>query len=97
MPVVKTTPISVLKAALSEHLDAVRRGEEIIVTDRGLPIARIVPVEGATATDSRLARLVREGVVAPPRKPPSGRRKPPKGRRASGVLAALLAERAEGR
>lgn len=33
-----------LKAHLSEHLQAVRRGETIIVLDRREPIARIVPV-----------------------------------------------------
>lgn len=36
-----------LKAHLSEHLRAVRRGETILVLDRHEPIARIVPV-GAT-------------------------------------------------
>ncbi len=33
-----------LKAHLSEHLRAVRRGETIVVLDRQEPIARIVPV-----------------------------------------------------
>lgn len=33
-----------LKAHLSEHLKAVRRGETIVVLDRREPIARIVPV-----------------------------------------------------
>lgn len=33
-----------LKAHLSEHLQAVRRGETIVVLDRREPIARIVPV-----------------------------------------------------
>jgi antitoxin (DNA-binding transcriptional repressor) of toxin-antitoxin stability system len=33
-----------LKAHLSEHLQAVRRGETLIVLDRREPIARIVPM-----------------------------------------------------
>ena len=33
-----------LKAHLSEHLQAVRRGETIVVLDRREPIARIVPI-----------------------------------------------------
>ncbi|MEO8084316.1 MAG: type II toxin-antitoxin system prevent-host-death family antitoxin [Ardenticatenales bacterium] len=33
-----------LKAHLSEHLRAVRRGETIVILDRREPIARIVPV-----------------------------------------------------
>ena len=36
-----------LKAHLSEHLRAVRRGETLVVTDRHEPIARIVPIAAA--------------------------------------------------
>lgn len=36
-----------LKAHLSEHLQAVRRGETILVLDRRAPIAQIVPVGAA--------------------------------------------------
>lgn len=34
-----------LKAHLSEHLRAVRDGEEILVMDRSTPIARVVPLD----------------------------------------------------
>ena len=36
-----------LKAHLSAHLQAVRRGETIVVLDRREPIARIVPIGAA--------------------------------------------------
>jgi prevent-host-death family protein len=36
--------IAALKARLSEHLRAVRRGEPIAVLDRDTPVAQIVPV-----------------------------------------------------
>lgn len=39
----KPIKIAELKDRLSEHLRAVERGAEVIVTDRGRPIARIVP------------------------------------------------------
>jgi antitoxin (DNA-binding transcriptional repressor) of toxin-antitoxin stability system len=39
-----------LKAHLSEHLQAVRRGETVVVLDRREPIARIVPI-GAAGLD----------------------------------------------
>ena len=41
--------IADLKAKLSEHLRAVKRGEEVTVYDRNEPVARIVPfaVRGA--------------------------------------------------
>jgi prevent-host-death family protein len=39
----KAVKIAELKDRLSEHLRAVERGAEVVVTDRGRPIARIVP------------------------------------------------------
>ncbi len=46
--------ISELKDHLSEHLRAVEKGAEVIVTDRGRPIARIVPL----ANQTRRIRLI---------------------------------------
>jgi antitoxin (DNA-binding transcriptional repressor) of toxin-antitoxin stability system len=43
----KRVRIAELKARLSEHLRAVRRGETIAVLDRDTPIAQIVPVREA--------------------------------------------------
>jgi prevent-host-death family protein len=44
----RSVKISELKNHLSEHLRAVEAGDEIVVTDRDRPIARIVPIESAT-------------------------------------------------
>jgi prevent-host-death family protein len=55
------------KARLSEILRDVGRGGEWIVTDRGRPIARIVPVGPADLPlAERLRRLEEEGVLGPP-------------------------------
>ena len=62
----KRVPISELKARLSEYLAGVRAGEEIIVTDRGRPVARIAPVKGESGVDGRIDRLVRTGQITPP-------------------------------
>ncbi|PYN64673.1 MAG: type II toxin-antitoxin system prevent-host-death family antitoxin, partial [Candidatus Rokuibacteriota bacterium] len=35
--------VAKLKASLSEYLARVKAGEEVIVTERGKPIAKIVP------------------------------------------------------
>jgi prevent-host-death family protein len=51
--------ISDLRAHLSEWLDRARQGEEVIVTDRGLPVARLLGLS-STAT---LERLAAEGVI----------------------------------
>jgi len=53
-----------LKNRLSAHLDRVKRGEELMVTERGRPIARLIPV-GADV--ERMTALVEAGIVRPPR------------------------------
>jgi prevent-host-death family protein len=93
----KTVPISTLKARLSEFLDVVRKGHEVVITDRGRPVARLLPVEGDTAREELRERLVREGVLSPPRKARSRKLVPPSGKKSSGLVAALLDERTEGR
>lgn len=50
-----------LRDGLSRHLDAVREGHTVTVTDHGRPIARIVPIGQLT----RLERLRAEGRVQP--------------------------------
>ncbi len=47
----------------SQVVDRVRRGETIEITDRGRPVARLVPVSRGTAA---LDRLVAEGRAIPP-------------------------------
>lgn len=53
-----------LKNRLSAHLDRVKTGEEIMVTEHGRPIARLIPV-GADV--ERMIALVEAGIVRPPR------------------------------
>ena len=52
-----------LKNGLSKYIDRVEAGEEVIVTDRGRPVAKLSPLD---APDDRLADLVAAGVVRPP-------------------------------
>lgn len=52
-------PVSELRAHLSEWLERVRGGEEVVVTYRGVPVARLL---GLTATDT-LQRLAADGVI----------------------------------
>jgi prevent-host-death family protein len=55
-------PITELRAHLSDWLEQARSGEEIIVTDRGVPIARLMGID----TASVLERLTLEGVISRP-------------------------------
>ena len=59
--------IAALKARLSEHLRAVRKGRTITVLDRDTPVARIVPYTAEpleTRRATRRPRAVR--IPAPP-------------------------------
>lgn len=63
------TSISTLKAHLSRYLAAVRGGQEVLITDRGTPVARIVPLRGLQEEEGRTRELVRSGSLRPPRHP----------------------------
>ena len=40
----RSVAVSKLKASLSRYLSTVKAGREIVVTERGRPVARLVPV-----------------------------------------------------
>ena len=54
-----------LKNRLSAHLDRVKAGEEIMVTEHGRPIARLMPVGPDV---DRMIGLVNSGIVRAPAK-----------------------------
>lgn len=95
----KTAPVADLKARLSRYLSRVKAGEEILVTHRNVPVARLVPVGRVGRDEERLRDLERQGLVRlGTGKLPAGFWKLPRPRDAqAAVRRALLAERAEGR
>ena len=63
-----TTGIRDLKARLRKYLEAVRGGEEIVVTDRGRPVARIIKERlRSSSTAQQLASLASTGAVTLPK------------------------------
>ena len=80
--------VSDLRAHLSEWLERARSGEDVVVTDRGVPVVRLVGVSAATTIE----RLTSEGVIARPAAP--GRPQATGGRRvrATGPVADLVSE-----
>lgn len=82
---VATVGIRELRDGLSRHLAGVREGDEIIVTDHGTPIARIVPI----GKESGLERLIRAGLVTLPTGP---RRPLPEPITANGTVSDLVKE-----
>ena len=66
-----TLSVSELKARLSEQIRRVKAGEEIVVTERGMPVARLVPLqdgllEGDTGREGALRAMERAGLVRLP-------------------------------
>ena len=55
--------VSSLKASLSRYLERVKAGEEVIVTERDRPVAKIVPLSNPAGTPEHLRRLEREGRI----------------------------------
>ena len=91
--------VATLKARLSEYLRHVKAGNEVVVTQRGVPIARLTGLETSERRATRRDRLARAGSLK------LGRGSlratlltPPTGEPVGGeVLDALLAERNETR
>jgi prevent-host-death family protein len=74
-----------LRAHLSRYLERVYDGEDIVVTDRGVPVARIVPMNGQRKID----RLIAAGLVQAVPKPKGP---PPRPVTAKGTVSDLVAE-----
>jgi prevent-host-death family protein len=56
-----------LKTRLGQYLNRVRRGETILVTDRGEPVAELRPVNGGTdPLSAAVQKLAARGMVSPP-------------------------------
>jgi prevent-host-death family protein len=91
----RTTSVVDLKARLSEHLRLVKAGHEVIVTERGVPVARILPLDDGERRSTRRFRLTRSGVVKAGRgKLAAALKRAPAGPDAdTSVVEALLDER----
>jgi prevent-host-death family protein len=63
----RSVNIADLKNNLSRYLNQVRQGEEVLIRDRNLPIAKIVPLS-SNDEEEELLRLVAEGLIRLPEK-----------------------------
>jgi len=100
----ETVSITKTKNNLSALIDKVKRGETILITDRGRPVARLVTAVDEVdpeARHGRIERLERAGILRrgggsekrPALEGPPTRRRPQR----PSALAALLDERERGR
>jgi len=94
-----TAAVSEVKARLSEFIGKVKAGQEVVITERGKPVARLCPLASPGPAEGHLARLERLGLVRrgsgtlPPGFWAQSRPEDPEGL----VLAALLEERESSR
>jgi prevent-host-death family protein len=78
-----TVGVRELKNRLTHYLARTRRGEEILVTDRGVPVALLGPIDRTagrepSTIEARLATLAARGLVILPVRRPSRRLRPVK-------------------
>jgi prevent-host-death family protein len=60
----KHAAVAELKASLSRYLAGVKAGDEVVITERGKPIAKIVPMPaGGNDEERRLRELESRGLV----------------------------------
>ena len=97
----KRATLTETKNNLSALVDQVRNGETILILDRGRPVAKLESVLNIeSASEGRLARLERRGIVRRSSKEVPGElvnEPPPRPIRGASVLDALLEERRESR
>jgi prevent-host-death family protein len=95
--------VSAAKNTLSALLRKVRAGTAITITDRGVPVARLVPPLAPMAgLPPRFLELAQRGILTlPEAEPASGERRhrprPPRLSKGASAVAALLDERRTGR
>ena len=59
-----TVGIREAKTHLSKYLKMVRQGQEVVLTDRGRPLGKIVPFPASELSlEERLLRLAEQGVL----------------------------------
>ena len=57
--------VTELRANLGRWIEAARSGNDIVITDRGTPVARIVALDSTSVID----RLTAEGIISRPTRP----------------------------
>lgn len=94
----KTAAISEMKARLSQYLNRVKAGEEILITDRGNPVARLLPICRTKSRRESMENMEKRGLIklGSGRLPKDFRRTHKPKDPGGSVLRALLEERERG-
>ncbi len=65
----QTATVSQLRMSLSAYLRQVKAGEEVVITEHGLPIARLLPLPSAASVPEHVRDLEARGLLKRGRKP----------------------------
>lgn len=72
--------VTELRAQLSRWIEAARNGTDLVITDRGTPVARLVGLESTSVIE----RLTADGIISRPEipvRPTAGARPKPRSKR----------------
>ena len=94
----KIVTVSKLKVYLSQYLNQVKAGAEVLIMDHGKPVARLVPISRTKGAKESLTRMEKQGLIKlRSGKLPKDFWTMPRGEDPKGlVLRALLEERNSG-
>ncbi len=67
-----TESISAAKNNLSALIKRVQAGQSIVITDHGVPVARLEPVQLGAGVSPRMLGLAQQGLVQLPAREPDG-------------------------
>ena len=59
----QTTTVSQLKMSISAYLRQVKAGEELLITEHGRPVARLLPVADIASLPEHLAEMEKKGLL----------------------------------
>ena len=96
----RTESISSAKNRLSALIKRVQRGDSILITDRGVPVAKLVPVQIGPGVPERIVALAQQGLARLPAQVPDAawlERPRPQPTPGPSVVDLLLEERRQGR
>lgn len=95
--IMQTVSVSELKAHLSRYLREVRRGGEVQILDRGVPVARLAGLPSTVDTDDeqQRQRLLRAGILRAGRGPATDVLETPPLELPASIVEQLTTERAD--
>ncbi len=91
----KSVGLREINQAFSRYMKIVKSGEDVLITERGRPIAVIKPLTSETDMDAKIRDLEAEGLLSPPQKKGQPKNRPPISLSGQGMTQTVSDMRAE--